>query len=216
MMVLGGVSQAGVILNVTSMGSPAVGLEAFKVTAVGTEGEDVASIASLSLTGAHQVWENAIASTKSTLAGDLSAGTFGNAAWEAFDSHLLLDSSLHINSPGFGVDETNDGSDPTGLSPLTPANPAFAAFTGVAGLGDLFFTGVAAQVTLTPFEASVDLLYVVVEAGQAALLDVTFVDGSASGFIDFTGVEVGVVPEPASIVLIGLGGLLACTRRRNA
>ena len=210
-------ARAGVDLVVSSLGSPAPGLDSWLVSAVGTEGEDVASIANLNLTGAHQVWVNSVGAAKSPLFGDLTSNSFGNADWEPLDSQLLIDPSSHITSPGFGLDETNDLANPASLPPLVPTNPAFASFLGDAGHGDTFFTGNAPQVTLTPFVPAVDFLQVV--TASCANLQVTMIGSSASEFIEFDmmiGPPNGLcVPEPTSIALIGIGmvGLLGYRRR---
>jgi hypothetical protein len=212
---LGSIAQAGVDVVITQLASPAAGLDAYKVTAVGTGGFDVGSIASLNLDGSvHHVWVNAVGGMKSTIAGDLAGSAFGNAAWAALDTHLLIDPNAgHLLSPGFGVDENNGMLNDAGLPPLVPSNAAFAAFTGTAGLGDLFFTGVAPQITLNPFAASVDFLQVVVLSGQFPLLDVSFVDSSSSGFINYPDI---LIPEPATFGVLAAGGLLLLRRRRIA
>lgn len=205
-------ASAGVVIEVTQLPDPAPGLNAFTVTAVGTEGRTVASIASLSLTGGHQVWENAIAgaSQSTPKAVDLE-GTFWNAAWNALDTHFLIDPAVNITSPGFGVTEANDASNPASLS--LPGPTPFEAFPGVAGIGTLNFTGVAPQVTLTPAQPSIDFLHVVVPANQSAVLNVRFVDSSASAFIDFNDFVIAV-PEPSAMALLAVGGLGMFRRRR--
>jgi len=205
-------AQAGVDLVVTHLGELSPGVDEFIVTAVGTEGEDVASIANLNLTGAHQVWVNAIGGSESPVAGDLAADTFGNPAWEPFDSHLLINPGDHILSPGFGVAEANSGDEPTGQAPWVPANAAFAAFPGTGGHGDLAFTGVAPQITLIPFVSSIDILHVV--TASAANLQVTMIGSSASEFIEF---DIDIeIPEPSSIALLSLGLVALVGRRRRS
>jgi hypothetical protein len=140
--------------------------------------------------------------------GDLVASGLWDTAWNALDTHLLFDTNAHIQSPGTAVDENNDGLDPVGLGPLLP--PAFPAFPAQVGLGNLFFTGGQPIFTILPYVESLDFLQVVVPSGQAALLDMIFIDSSSSGFLPYTNVE---IPEPATLTLLAIGGLLMVRHR---
>ena len=205
-------TQAGVVLVITPEASPAPGLSAYTVSAVGTEALNVGSIASLHLYGAHQVWQTQnFGHNPSPLETSLVAPFADPVTWPPLDSHLLLVPGDNILSPGFGTDETNDGNDPAGLGPL--AMPGFEAYPAVVGCGDTFFTGSAAQITLVPFASPVDFLYVVAAEGCGVpLLDVTFIDSSSQGFIELF--DVPIIPEPTTLLVLVGGALAGLIRRR--
>ena len=185
------IAAAGVIVTGSNGVALGNGLIGYTLTISGTDGKTVAGIASLSISGVHQVWKNstvAPAPTNQTNdVGDLS-GSFWKSAWNAWDTHLLIDAGGDpgwLTSPGFGQTETNDGTNPAGLD-LTGPTP-FEAFPGVAGLGTYEFTGLGPQISpLGTGPASVDFLYVVLPTGATATLTGQGLDSDLTRFYDIT------------------------------
>lgn len=209
-------------LIITPLGSPAAGLSAFQISADAGAGMTIGSVAGLNAVGVSQIWQNATFGGISPQAGDLTTAVAGNAAWEPWDTHWNGPNTTSANvllSPGFGWAETNNGSNPAGLT-LTPTNPAFAAFPGIAGLGSLSMTGAGAQVTIVAAARLQlqDILYLVLPAGLAPVIgaggDITF------DTIDNTNLlqswSLAIIPEPSTFaMLLGAGGVLALVRRRR-
>ncbi len=129
-------ANAGVMVNVLPQASPGNGIESYLVQLEGTEGAAVSTVRGFTLEGVHQVWTNPLGVGETPRQGDTN-GTFGNAAWEPVDSHLLALPPINT-SPGFTILESNDGTNPAGVD-LAPSNPGFAAFPGTAGLGGIRF-----------------------------------------------------------------------------
>jgi hypothetical protein len=201
----------GVIVQVDPAPDPGPGFKAFNVSLAGTEGFNVGGVVSLNLTGAHQVWQNAIAgaATQTPVAGDTS-GTFGKAEWGPFDTHLLVNPRAGgdnvTTSPNFGLSETNDGLNPGGLDGdfLAPPLP-FNTFPGTAGMGNLSFTGVNPTIAwLNPQPAMANLLYVVLPEGSAAAnLSMRLLDSAA----DAQFIDVDMVIPNIQVVLPVVGDL---------
>jgi hypothetical protein len=197
-LLIGSSASAGVMVSVNSAPSPGAGFEAWNVVLTGTEGFNVGGVVSLNLTGAHQMFQNAAGTQQTPVVGD-TGGTFGNAAWDPFDTHLLVNPRAGgdnvTTSPGFGMSETNDGLNPGGLSAdfLKPSNPAFDTFPGSAGIGDLSFTGTNPTIAwLNPQPASTNLLYVVLPTSQQALLSMRLLDSSPTApFIEIENLPIG-------------------------
>jgi hypothetical protein len=177
----------GAIVNINLLASPAPGFDAYKVSLIGTQGRNILGVMNLNLRGVHQIWQNAAAGPRmqSPVVGD-TTGTFGNPAWTELDSHLLVNPSAGgdpvVVSPGFGLSETNDGSNPGGLSAdsLAPTAP-FNSFTGSAGIGNLRFSGFDPIIAWnSPMPQTVDLLYVVVPNFQTPILSMQIIDSAES------------------------------------
>jgi len=209
-------ARAGVMLQVTPLPSPHPLLEAFLVTAVADSGDLVGSFADMTLTGVHSVTENAIGGGQSTSADEI-GGTFWNPIWDAWDTRILLDlgAPTLTLSPGFVIGETNDGSNPAGLTPIELEGPApFGAFGGTAGVGDLAYSVSTDQITLlAPRPESIAFLQVVIPIGTTANLSVTLL--SDNNDVTPLSVAISGVPEPATILLAGMGfiGIFAGRRR---
>jgi hypothetical protein len=199
--------------EVTRLADPAPGFEAFKVTLVATLTSPIGGVRSVSLTGAHQIWQNPAASaTQTPIKTDAAAGDFGNPSWVALDTHLLIDprpgGDRVTFSPGFGLVETNDLTNPVGLSAdfLAPLAP-FDTFPASAGIGDLEFVGGSEPHIswLLPIPETADLAYVVVPAGKQALLKMRLLS-DFYGWIDVIDLAIGSgIPEPATGALLGWG-----------
>jgi PEP-CTERM motif len=217
-------AQAGIILSSTQVASPAASLDAYVVTATATGGLNVGAIAGLSISGAHQVWQNAVAGAAAqTPALNNLSGTFWDPANNDLDTHLLVATNdpLVNLSPGYSLTETNSGLDEAGVGPLPGPSP-FQTFTAQVGLGSLSNALSTDQITFlgsaqTP---SKDFLYLVLPHDGEAFLTVNVLD-TTPAFNEFTQFRVGpeegqpTVPEPASLVLAGLAtiGFIGLRRR---
>ncbi len=212
-------SQAALIASYVKTGEPAPGLVAYDViVSVGAGSNAVGSVVDLAVTNVHQVWQNAAGVRPTPKEGDASNGVFSLPAWASTDTYLKTLSNT-TTSPGYGLAETNDGSNPAGIA-LEPASP-FNAFPGSAGIGTFSSTGAQPTITfLAPQPTSVNLMQVVQKAGDVSVLTMRLVDNFATGFQDVT-LSISsdvVIPEPASMSLIGLGmvGCIGFFRRRSA
>ncbi len=211
-------AHADVDLNVIQQASPNPAFDVFLVQATATAGDLVASFKDLSISGVHNITENAAGGGQSTSL-DSIGGTFWNPNWSALDTHLLLDlsGSNLTTSPGFAIGETNDGTNPGGLTATELEGPSpFGSFGGGAGMGSLSFSVNTDQITLlAPRPTTFDLMQVVVPAGGIAFLNV--VSESDQLVVDtISQFPVTAIPEPTSLVLAGLGLIgFVGTRRRS-
>ncbi len=208
---------AGTVLTVDQQASPNPAFDVFLVTAVADGGDLVATIKNLSVTGVHNITENAIGGGTQSTSLNTIGGTFWNPGWTSLDTHLLLDLSASdlTTSPGFGIGETNDASNPGGLTATDLEGPgAFAGFGGSAGMGDISFSVATDQITLlAPRPALLDLIQVVVPAGGSAFLSATF-ESDSLDVSPVVNLEITAIPEPSTVLLgcLGLLGVVASRR----
>ena len=210
--VLGSVGpvQGAITLQITQLPDPAAGLNSYRVTAV-SDGPKVFTFSDLTITGV-EVHNVADFTTTESLTIDFwtSPGTFTEAAWSIYDTHVLIPDGDLLTSVGPALAEGNDQADPVGLA-LAPA--AFPTFPAKVGMGTFGHSGPGASFVLLPENAatSVDFLQVVVLDGDVALLTVGIVDENQrkDEFVD-----VPIVPEPATMTLLALGGAALLRRRR--
>jgi hypothetical protein len=191
-----------VIVNVVPQASPGTGLESYLVQIAGTDGAAVSTVRAFELTGVHQVFKNAAAVPNTTPRLGDTGGTFGNASWAPVDTHLMAIPPSNT-SPGFGIGETHDSTNPTGME--LAADAPFQAFGGSAGIGTMRFVDTlnaansleATLAFLAPQPSTVDFLQVVIPAGAQANLKMFVEDSNVNG-VAFDMMIGGVVVDPAT------------------
>lgn len=182
---LANVASAGIIVDVVPASDAAPdGFSAFTIQLRSTDGNTVGGVRNLSVTGIHQVWQNAAGAGDTPNQGDAAGGVFGSAAWAGYDSYIRTTPATNL-SPGFGLVETNDASNP-GQVNVTPPAP-FNAFPGSAGIGSLGFNSADATMAfLAPQPTTVDLVRAVLLAGGQGSYSFEASDESGN-FATFTG-----------------------------
>ena len=200
-----GSAQAAISFSITQNAAPAPGLDSYTVTVLQDDGiRPIAVMSDLNITGTHNVDAN---SGPVTQAEDWVDGLLMDATWAKYDTHLLLDDTQIASTFGSAITETNDGSDPAGLNLFKLA----AATEGVGSFGNPV-GGTQDSLLILNGGFSLDLLQVVVPAGTTALMDIGIVYGEDSIKEEF--VDVPIVPEPATMSLLVLGGVALLRRRR--
>ena len=214
---MAGVAQAGLILEITQNPDPASGLESFTVTAIGTEGEVVATIGNLALVGdVHQVWP--LGGTRTAVPEELSGGLW-DSAWDQYDTHLLIPES-DILTMQATLMETNDGADPAGLNLVGPFGPTSNPTVGL-GMLTMDMTNGDAGLALMPDaqQARVDLLQVVIPKGSSENVKINVMllgSQSLDAGVAFHDIPLLAIPEPGSLAGLLIGtGVFALQRRRR-
>ena len=205
-------AQATVVtLEVTKNANPASGLESYTIAAV-TDTGVVATLSDINVSGS-------IAQTGANLYGSMGLtpyiGDFAapiDPATSPYDSHCVVPATDILSEIGGLVGETNDGNDINGLDPL--AGVGFApSWSGMGTLG----TPTNYSMALLPAaqKASVDVFQVVVPAGTApnvwVLVGVVTLEGDDS----FKYPREVQLPEPATMLMLGIGGVGLVLRRRR-
>ena len=200
----------GARLQLTANPAPAPGLESYTVTAVSTDSSNLVTFSDIHIDDpVHHVWgygDDPITTREHHF-----PSTFLKAEWSAYDTHLLVaeeDILTHLHPH---LDEGNDGSNPAGLvleldPPLTTSVPVIGLGRNGHGQQHQHYGSFA---LLPHAEArTVDLLQVVLLEGTEALLTLAVVAGMDRSQLSL------VIPEPATLSLLALGGLAAFRRRR--
>jgi hypothetical protein len=213
-------SQAAIMIsgNATPTNLPQGNLVSYTLTAVGTAGEVLNTFSRPTLTpmraadkGVHNV-ANAVTNSGTPSRDQQTPGLF-DSSWATYDTYLLFggpnDLALDLGTP---LSETNDGSTAgmLGLNPV-PAAPR-------SGYGNLS-SGTDSTKVLVPGKAgpSVPFMQVVMRSGDFAHLDIEIVGNGGEVVQSFNDLVIGVIPEPATMSLIGLAliGLVGFARRRS-
>ena len=207
-----GSAQAAAQLVLTGMSTPATGLISYTVAAVAPTGEQVTNLSDISVTplSVHHVWPS-FDTDGTPFIGDVAAPPFGNAAWDVYDTHILIPQDDLILELGDPVGETNDGTDPAGLGLSIVVGIEYFATTGLGDFGHIPVTEPSTMV-FSPAH-SVDIIQVVAEVGTTIWLSGGIVH-TFEGDTARTDCTIEL-PEPATMSLLGFGGLLLLKRKRR-
>ena len=211
-----GTAQAAYETVVTKVynGSPAAGPESWTLTATCVD-DVVATFTEMNIASVHNVWD--ALGSKTVYADDWVDSVVMDDAWAVYDTYFLFD-AIDMVEVG-SLDETNDATNPAGLSLATVAMPAFLAQCGMGSFGHL---AAGIQSTSLPGAlraSSVAFMQVVLPTGSSALLNVDILSGSGGGTGGNdpvrTEIREYVIPEPATMALLTLGGLSLLARKRR-
>ena len=200
-------TAAGPNVKMVYKGSPAAGLHRFTLHAWSDPADGAINAWSVFVDdNAHQVWPqvgpNPTDLDETLLASDM--GSLFDPAWKDLDTHCLYGIDQLITGGIDGLTETNDGTNPAGLS-LTPI---VAGWDPKVGVGNFVQDGAALKPDYQTYSSS--LVQLVVPEDEFAVIS-GGVAGPDLGTTEFN----FRVPEPATLSVLALGGLALIRRRRR-